>query len=351
MPSISVCMIVKNEAKLLSRCLDSLEGIYDELIIADTGSTDNTKEIAKRYTKQVYDFKWVDDFSKARNYVFGKATKDYIYSADADEILDEENKAEFLKLKEVLLPEIEIVQMHYAENDIQSVLNARSELRPKLFKRLRHWTWVDPVHETIRTDPVVFDSDITILHHPESLHASRDFSIFEKSYEQDGRLSTRIYQMYIRELFRAGDPEDIKRGCDIFRNVLKNEAISDDLYLDIYCLLAKGASIDENTSDLLKYSAQLIGGPYQCAEVACILGDHFRRRGDLREAMMWYEACLQLPCRIDIHYHGDLPLYGLSKVYNQLASYESGPLAAELKEKSISYRIQAESWKLPDVQV
>ena len=83
MVTISVCMIVKNEENVLSRCLDSLSGLWDELIIVDTGSTDETKEIAKKYTDKVYDFTWTGNFSDARNYSFSKAKGDYIYCADA----------------------------------------------------------------------------------------------------------------------------------------------------------------------------------------------------------------------------------------------------------------------------
>jgi len=111
--TISVCMIVKNEEKNLAGCLDCLKDVADEIVIVDTGSTDKTKEIAGQYTDKVYDFAWIDDFAAARNFAFSKATMDYIYSADADERLDEENQAKFLQLKEILLPEIEIVQMYY----------------------------------------------------------------------------------------------------------------------------------------------------------------------------------------------------------------------------------------------
>ena len=74
MVSISLCMIVKNEESILERCLDSLHGLMDEIIIVDTGSTDNTKQVALKYTNQVYDFSWCDDFAAARNFSFSKAT-------------------------------------------------------------------------------------------------------------------------------------------------------------------------------------------------------------------------------------------------------------------------------------
>ena len=77
MITISLCMIVKNESEVLARCLDSVRGAVDEIIIVDTGSDDNTREIARRYTDHVYDFEWIDDFSAARNYSFSKASMDY----------------------------------------------------------------------------------------------------------------------------------------------------------------------------------------------------------------------------------------------------------------------------------
>ena len=110
MIQISCCMIVKNEEKILARCLESIADLMDEIIIVDTGSDDRTKEIAAGYTDKIYDFEWVDDFSAARNFAFSKATKDYIYSADADEVVDEENRQRFRELKQIILPEIDIVQ-------------------------------------------------------------------------------------------------------------------------------------------------------------------------------------------------------------------------------------------------
>ena len=70
MISLSLCMIVKDEEEVIRRCLDSVINIVDAIIIVDTGSTDKTKEIAKEYTRKVYDFKWIDDFSEAKIFTF-----------------------------------------------------------------------------------------------------------------------------------------------------------------------------------------------------------------------------------------------------------------------------------------
>jgi glycosyltransferase involved in cell wall biosynthesis len=84
-------MIVKNEEKVLRRCLDSVRGIVDEIIIVDTGSSDNTKEIAKEYTDKLFDFKWNNNFSEARNYAASKAQGKWILVLDADEYVDPSN--------------------------------------------------------------------------------------------------------------------------------------------------------------------------------------------------------------------------------------------------------------------
>lgn len=70
MISVSLCMIVKNEEDVLERCLKSVAGLVDEIIIVDTGSTDRTREIATHFTNQIFDFPWQDDFSAARNEAF-----------------------------------------------------------------------------------------------------------------------------------------------------------------------------------------------------------------------------------------------------------------------------------------
>lgn len=90
-PTISLCMIVKNEENFLERCLNSVKDFVDEIIIIDTGSKDRTEEIAKRFTNHVYRFEWCDDFSKARNESLKHAKKDWILVLDADETISEED--------------------------------------------------------------------------------------------------------------------------------------------------------------------------------------------------------------------------------------------------------------------
>jgi glycosyltransferase involved in cell wall biosynthesis len=87
--SLSLCMIVKNEEKHLPRCLDSVRGVVDQIVIVDTGSTDRTVEIARQYGAAVHHFAWTDDFSEARNESLKHATGDWILWLDGDEALEQ----------------------------------------------------------------------------------------------------------------------------------------------------------------------------------------------------------------------------------------------------------------------
>ena len=81
-------MIVKDEEKNLSTCLESVRGVFDEIVIVDTGSTDRTIEIARSFGAKVFEFAWVDSFAAARNEALSHATCDYAFWLDADDVVE-----------------------------------------------------------------------------------------------------------------------------------------------------------------------------------------------------------------------------------------------------------------------
>ncbi len=321
--TISLCMIVKNEERVLARCLDSVADLMDEIVIVDTGSTDRTKEIAAKYTDQIYDFKWVDDFSAARNFAFSKARMDYIYSADADEVLDSANRERYRILKETLLPEIEIVQMKYS-NQLQfgTVYNFDEEYRPKLFKRLREFEWINPIHETVRLDPVVYDSDIVIIHMPQSNHAGRDLANFRKQTGRGVRLSAHLHEMYARELFVAGSEEDFLAAEEFFAASVKDVNRSPKEFTEACCVTARAARLRGDEVSFLKYAMKLTAGE-GCAEICCELGDFYLARKDYEEAAVWYyNAAYETEAAMVLTATTERPLKGLIAVYEALGMEE-----------------------------
>lgn len=334
MITISACLIVKNEEAVLSRCLDSIKEFADEIIIIDTGSTDQTKEIAQKYTNKIYDFKWIDDFSAARNFSFHYATMDYIYVADADEYIDEENIKKILHIKQALLPEIEIVQMFY-KNQLQfnTTYNYDMEYRPKLYKRLRTYRWKNPIHEAVELEPVIYDSDIEILHMPTGNHGKRDFNLFKKAITNGEKLSTKLNHMYARELYIVGEDEDFLEAYNYFESLLDNELTEEDLK-DVQCILVKTARIKGETINLFKHALKNIALDLPSAEVCYELGEYFYTLTDYKEAALWYyNAAFETQSDLNIHYSGDYPLKRLWECYQLLGDEESAILYKEKYEK------------------
>lgn len=320
---ISVCMIVKNEENCLDRCLKSLVGIADEFIIVDTGSTDGTKEIAARYTDKVYDFEWTGSFSDARNFSFSFATGDYIYCADADEELDEDNREKFLILKENLLPEIEIVQMYYCNQlENNTIYNFDRELRPKLYKRVRQFTWIEPIHEQVNLNPVIYDSDIEIIHRPASVHAGRDLSRFEGMISNNEVISSRLLDIYVKELYIAGEEKNFIKALPYFEALCDADDIEED---DLMCALTICLKATMMTGDITgQFKYALRGAASKgCSELCCELGNWFFERRNYEEASMWYyNAAFETEPLISIKSKTEQPLGRLVKCYQALGMPE-----------------------------
>lgn len=126
-PTISLCMIVKDEAENLPQCLESVKHIMDEIIITDTGSSDNTITIAESYGARVIRYPWQDNFAAARNRGLQEAAYDWILWLDADERLDlQEGK----KLKELLtrdavtkynIEALQFILKNYIDNRVEQM--------------------------------------------------------------------------------------------------------------------------------------------------------------------------------------------------------------------------------------
>lgn len=163
---ISLTMIVRNESVYLADCLESVKGVVDELVIVDTGSTDDTICIAQRYTPRVYSFPWNNDFSAARNFAIEHALGDWILALDADEeirfqgpkslhvLLDRENDKEAF-----MLPLLNPVSESTGEYNTFYVL--------RLFRNNGNYRYVGKIHEQVALpDPqkVGLAKDPTLRH-------------------------------------------------------------------------------------------------------------------------------------------------------------------------------------------
>ncbi|MEG2774005.1 MAG: glycosyltransferase [Acetivibrio sp.] len=334
MSTISLCMIVKNEEAVLERCLNSVCDLVDEIIIVDTGSTDDTKKIAKKYTHHIFDFQWNYDFSAARNFSFQKATMDYIYVADADEVINEENRKKFADLKKALLPEIEIVQMIYCNQlSYNTTYNFDEEYRPKLYKRQRMFTWEDPIHESVSLTPVVYDSDIRIQHLPLCNHSKRDFDAFQRLLKNGMDLSKKLHHMYARELYITGTEKDFLQAEPYFKKAAGDVKRSIEEVKEAACILSRAARLKKDVNQLLKYACKELASE-PSSEICFELGEYYYDDKDYEEAAIWYyNAAYEAASILNIHYSGRLPLERLAACYQIMGNEEQAERYEKLAQE------------------
>jgi tetratricopeptide (TPR) repeat protein len=169
MPTLTVCLVVRNEEDHLPRCLDSVRGLADEIVLVDTGSTDRTVEIAESYGLHLFHQPWQDDFSLVRNFAITQATGDWILSIDADESIALRDHA---RIREALqrddIDAVAVSQRHYLTTGYfigwQPAPGEYDEGRPyagffdvecvRLFRNRATLRFQNRVHESlVSTDP------------------------------------------------------------------------------------------------------------------------------------------------------------------------------------------------------
>jgi tetratricopeptide (TPR) repeat protein len=220
-PRISLCMIVKDEETMLPRCLSSIQGIVDEIIVVDTGSTDRTVAIAQEFGASVYHHPWQDDFAAARNESLRYAHSDWILVLDADETL--------------LSGCIPALRQAIASPCCLAVTLLRQEigaqqnpytLVSRLFRRLPQIQFQRPYHETIDDSvtelqsqepqwginelPMPADSwcaaiahdgyrPEAIAQHQKSDRAERIMSGYLKAHPQDAYICSKLGALYVTQ--------------------------------------------------------------------------------------------------------------------------------------------------------
>ncbi|MGV7118418.1 glycosyltransferase [Paenibacillus kyungheensis] len=149
--TISLCMIVKNEEKVLEKCLNSVQSKVDEIIIVDTGSTDRTLEIAEKYQAKIYSFEWINDFAAARNYSLDQATSDYLLVLDADEYLEEQSdlKKDIAEFKDYYIMRIKNLLSNNRVLTHSSIRVFKNEKRLRYKNRLHEHLDIDQLENEL----------------------------------------------------------------------------------------------------------------------------------------------------------------------------------------------------------
>lgn len=145
---ISICMIAKNEEQNIEKALAPLHRLGAEIVIVDTGSTDQTVALASQYTEHIYSFSWCDDFSAARNFSVSKASHDWILVVDFDEYLEHINTSELLDFGRQYPTGIGTVTRHNSCRLLSGQESVMTEQVARFFNRKYHH-YVGTIHEQI----------------------------------------------------------------------------------------------------------------------------------------------------------------------------------------------------------
>ncbi len=322
MVTISLCMIVRDEEAVLARCLDSVKEAVDEIVIVDTGSRDRTLEIAGRYTKNIVEIAWTDDFAAARNASFSRGTMDYCMWLDADDVMKEEERDRLIAWKEQADGSADAVMMKYAAGLDEQGKETFCYYRERLLRRDSGFLWKGRVHEAIEVHGKVEYLDIRVEHHSQKKgYSDRNLRIYERMREEGEELSARDLFYYGRELYYHRRYEEAV-GCFLFF-LKKKEAFSENQVeacrFMAYCLYALGQEEQALNALYRGLSFRVPKG-----ELCCDLGRHFADRQNWEQAVFWYEAALHAPRKdqaggfVQEEYYGYVPCVQLCVCYSHM---------------------------------
>lgn len=289
---ISLCMIVKDEEAVLARCLDSVKDLADEIVIADTGSQDKSMEIAQTYTSFLYRFPWIDDFAAARNFVFSKASGDYLFWLDADDVILPQDRARFSELKRLLeseSPDLVMCPYHTAFDGAGNPVS--TFYRERFLKRSADFRWKGRVHECIEPRGKILRSDFSVTHLGSAKpRGARNLRIYQK-WAGEEPLSPRDLFYYGRELYYH---RLYAEAIAVLREMIESDGWYvnkiDACRTEGLCRAARG---EKELAAEAFFKSFRFGEPR--AFVCCELGKLFREQKRYREAAFWYESALR--CR------------------------------------------------------
>ena len=293
MATVSLCMIIKDEEAVLARCLESVRDCVDEIIIVDTGSSDESKKIAAGFTDKIYDFKWIDDFSAARNYSFSKGSMDDLMWLDADDVLLPGDAQKLRELKNSLPKDVNTVMMRYNTAFDENGEPTFFYYRERLIKRTAPHHWKGKVHEAIEYVGKVLYSSAAVTHRSvKKVYGDRNLRIYERQIESGESLSPRDRFYYGRELYYHKRYDEAVKVLDEYLSDGKGWAENNAEAAKIVsaCRLAAG----ETKKALAVLSSTFSEGAPR-ADICCEIADIFFRSEDYKTASFWYSCALECP--------------------------------------------------------
>lgn len=339
-------MIVKNEEIALPKCLSSVKGVVDEMVVLDTGSTDRTPEIAREFGARVYHFEWCNDFSVARNQSLKYIQGDWVLVLDADEVLVPEIvptlqqaiKSTRHLLINLLRQEVQAAQSPY------SLISRLFRNHPDIyFSRPYHALVDDSVSLILSREPqwrVGYLPEVAILHEGYQKGAIAQRDKFSKATQaMEGFLASHPTDPYVCSKLGAlyVQTGSVAQGIELLERGLTTDAVNAQIVYELrYHLGIAYTRLQHPEQALAHYQAATQVNIYPMLKLGAYnnLGNLRRSTGDLAGAKMTYEMAVQIdPNFAAGHYNLGMILKAMGRLNDAIAAYqqaiELNPIYAE----------------------
>ncbi|MEG6616126.1 glycosyltransferase [Peptococcaceae bacterium 1198_IL3148] len=290
---ISLCMIVKNEAHCLVRCLQSAQGCVDEIIVVDTGSSDDTVKIAKQFGAKVFYYQWQDDFGAARNFSLDQASGHWIIYLDADEELAY-GCCQHLKA----LTEVDDADGYYFTiNNFTDQGEPIKHISVRMFRNKPQYRFKGKLHEQITDGMVLYNSGLTINHYGYLASTWVTKNKAQRNYRINIQMVAAEPEnaFYLYNLGNACcNLNDLTGAVDNYRQALQHLNLSDNYAPSVFiayisCLLKLGR-IEETLTYIDLCQTHF---PHY-VDIYFLAGEVYQALGMMTESVNCYEKCLAL---------------------------------------------------------
>ncbi len=297
---LSLSMIVKNEEKFLPGCLESAKDLVDEIVIVDTGSTDDTKKIARSFGAKIFDFEWQDDFSLARNESLKRTKGDWVLYLDADERIDQTYHDRIRKL-------ISIGKADAFLLNVKSKIGTKEGSQyhlvsyPRLFRKMKGIAFTGKVHEQINNSLLaararIVQSDIIINH----LGYAQDDGVVREKANRNYRLL--LSQVERREnygyaLYQLGQTEivlgETEKGIAHLYEALAAGGFGKPVEASIFGIIAENKFKQGDTEGALIACDKSLGAAAAQSFALIMKGDIYLKVEKYRESVAAYTKALE----------------------------------------------------------
>ncbi|WP_053956181.1 TPR domain-containing glycosyltransferase [Inediibacterium massiliense] len=342
---LSLCMIVKNEEKNIGRCLNSVAEIVNEMIVVDTGSTDDTVKIAKEYGADVFYFPWNDNFSDARNFSLQKAKGDWILIMDADDELEKKDKYKIAPLLDGKEIDFYIFEtLSYVGNTIGE--DMVSNLNIRIIRNHKGYRYEGAIHEQLKSREGDISKEkvkiekVQIYHYGylkeetnEKNKIERNIRILERVLENKED-DFHIFNMANEYLRMKEYEKAYELYSKIYNHFDPSKAFSPKLLLRMIVLLQQ---MGKNEKALQAIEEGLRYYP-KFTDLEYIRGNIFYNQGKISLAIKSFKKCVK---------NGDPPIH--LKILNDVGGYKTlyklGEIYFDLQDDDEAYKYYVECIK------